>query len=599
MRKPEIVLEVIEKRGTEGKPLDRLYRTLFNREMYVKAYSEIYANEGATPPEIGRDTMDGMSEERIDKIIQKIKTETYKWQAVRRTYIPKDNGVSRPLGVPSGNDKLLQATIKFLLEAYYEPQFSDRSHGFRPNRGCHTALRQIGIKHQGANWFIEGDVKGCFDNIDHETLLGIIGDKIKDGRFLRLLRNLMKAGSVEDWKWHDSYSGTPQGGIVIPLLSNIYLDRLDKWIEEKLMPLYNRKLERGGGARKRNPEYRRLEAKRGKAKKEGNVEAYKHYGKLMKTTPTIVEDDRYRKLEYIRYADDFLLSFAGPKREAEEIKGHIRNFLKRELNLELSDEKTLITHARTGKARFLGYDLKIRQEEEKRTLNGSIWYGVPREVIERATKKYKKQDRVTYRPALLELSDYDIIQQFQTEYRGLVNYYVMAHNIAKLGKVGGMARMSLMKTLAAKHHTRFAKIAKKYMAYRNGYRVIQVEVASKGKPPLTAHFGAVPLKRNPKPYHITGKIPRIWAKRSQLIDRMLAEECEMCGVKGDIEVHHVRKLRDVNKPGRKTKPAWTHRMAAIRRKTLMTCKECHKAIHAGKHRPEWDSWKSTLESRVR
>ena len=187
MQTAETVLNVIQKRGIEGKPLDRLYRQLFNIEMYKMAYADIYANKGATTPGIDDETMDNMSTARMDRIIQKIKSETYRWQPVRRTYIPKSNGKSRPLGIPTGDDKLLQATIKILLETYYEPTFSNRSHGFRSQRGCHTALQQIGQSHRNISWFIEGDIKGCFDNIDHDIMLDILGQNIHDQRFLRLV----------------------------------------------------------------------------------------------------------------------------------------------------------------------------------------------------------------------------------------------------------------------------------------------------------------------------------------------------------------------------------------------------------------------------
>ena len=601
MQTTETVLNVIQKRGEEGKPLERLYRQLFNEAMYKKAYSEIYANKGAITPGIGKETLDGMSEERIRKIIQKVKTETYRWQPVRRTYIPKENGTERPLGIPSGDDKLLQATMKILLEAYYEPTFSKNSHGFRTGRGCHSALQQIGQSHRDVSWFIEGDIKGCFDNIDHEILMGIMADKIKDQRFLRLVKQLVKAGYIEDWKWQGTFSGTPQGGIISPLLANIYLDVFDKWIEKELMPLYNRGRNRGG--RKRNPEWRRHEYERGKAKKKGDVEAYKKYGKLMKSVPSIIDDDEYRKLKYIRYADDFLLSFAGPKSEAEEIKGQIRDFLERELGLELSTEKTLITHARSEKARFLGYDLCVMQSDERRTVNGSIWYGVPRKVITDAMRKYSRNGKAIHRAAWLANSELDIVASYQAEYRGLAQYYIMAHNIHLLNKVHWIAETSLLKTLAGKHKTSVMKMVKKHKATRlvdgREYKVIEATVERKGERPLKAHFGAIPLKRNPMPSTITDQKPTIGTNRSELIDRLQTDECEMCGAKGKVEVHHVHKLKDVNKPGRKNKPAWVHRMAAIRRKTLMTCITCHDAIHAGEHRVEWDIWKNTLESRVR
>ncbi|MDE0243508.1 MAG: reverse transcriptase domain-containing protein [Candidatus Kaiserbacteria bacterium] len=601
MQTAETVLSVIQKRGAEGKTLERLFRQLFNEKMYMKAYSEIYANKGALTPGMGEDTLDGMSREKIDRIIQKIKKETYRWQPVRRTYIPKENGGERPLGIPSGNDKLLQATMKILLEAYYEPTFSKRSHGFRSGKGCHTALMQITQSHRNVSWFIEGDIKGFFDNVDHEILLEIMATKIEDQRFLRLVKYLLKAGYFEDWKWNATYSGTPQGGVISPLLANIYLDVFDKWVEEELMPLYNRGREEQGG-RKRNPEYRKYEHARSKAKQKGDVEAYKKYGKLMKSVPTVIEDDSYRKLEYVRYADDFLLSFAGPKKEAEEIRESVRNFLEKELLLELSLEKTLITHARSEKAKFLGYELCVMQSNERRRANGQIWYGIPKEVIKDAVRKYSRNGKPIHRPEWLANNEYDIVASYQAEYRGLVQYYIMAHNVHLLTKVKWFAESSLLKTLAGKHKTSVRKMAKKHRATRKiegkTYKVLEATVSRRNKKPLTAHFGAIPLKRRIMPSTIHDNIQKRNTNRSEIIDRMLREECEMCGEKGFVEVHHVRKLKDINKPGRKEKPAWMRRMIAIRRKTLMACKDCHRAITDGKHRKEWDIWKESLESRV-
>ncbi len=601
MQKIETVLNVIQNRGEQGKSLERLYRQLFNEELYEKAYAEIYASEGSITPGSSDNTLDGMSHKRIAEIIQRVRTATYRWNPVRRTYMPKGDGRRRQLGIHSGDDKLLQAAMKILLEAYYEPQFSRRSHGFRPGRGCHTALRQIRESHRDTSWFIEGDIKGCFDTIDHETLLGIMGDKIRDQRFLNLVKHLMRAGYMEDWKWYGTYSGTPQGGIISPLLANVYLDAFDRWVEEELLPHYNygSLMEKG---RKRNPEYRHYEYKRRQAKRKRDVEAYRRYGQLMRKVPSIVDDDSYRKLEYIRFADDFLLSFAGPKSEAEEIRDRISEFLEGELNLELSIEKSLITHARDEKARFLGYDLCVMQSDERRTANGAIWLGVPREVRQKAKRKYTKNGKAVHRPELLLNSDYDIVARFQAEYRGLVQYYQMAHNVHRLQEVEWVTATSLLKTLAGKHKTTVNNIVKKHKSTRtvNGrtYRVFEATVERKGKEPLITHYGAVPLERKPDA-NITDRIVKLGKSRTELLQRLSNDECEMCGKKGKVEVHHVRKLKDVNRPGRKNRPAWVHRMSALRRKTLMTCVICHDAIHAGKHRSEWDSWKIVLESRVR
>lgn len=602
MQDAKTVLSVIQQKGEKKQPLKRLYRQLFNIDLYKVAYSQIYANDGATTPGTDGTTLDGMSVRRWERIISQLRDEKFRWKAVRRTHIAKKSGGKRPLGMPSGDDKILQTVMKLLLEAYYEPQFSDRSHGFRPGRGCQTALIQIGQKHRYSSWFIEGDIKGFFDNINHEILIDILSKDIHDGRFLNLVKRLLEAGYMEDWQWHRTYSGTPQGGIISPLLSNIYLNVFDTWVEEKLLPQYNRRSTRKR-SRRENPIYKRYGNKRYKAKKAGDISTYRLYGKLMKSIPSVIDDDSYRKLEYSRYADDFLLSFAGPKHEATEIREQIREFLARELNLELSMEKTLITNTRTEKAHFLGYDLRVMLSQDRRSVNGKMWFGVPKGVIKTAKRKYSRNGKPIHRNEWIFNSDFDIVAYFQMEYRGLVQYYIMAHNVASLNEVEWVVSTSLLKTLAAKHKSSVNKMAKKYRSTMvigdEQYRVFKVTIEREGKKPLETHFGANPLKRNPKPTQIKDYTPRIGVGRSELITRLMAEKCEMCGSKGKIEVHHVRKLKDLNKPGRKPKAAWVKLMAALRRKTLMVCKECHRAIHTGTHRSEWDSWKNILESRVR
>ncbi len=229
MQNAETVLNVIRERGERGLPLENIYRLLYNRNLYLRAYGRIYSNQGATTKGVTAETMDGMSLAKIDRIIEALRYERFRWTPVRRVNIPKPNGKTRALGIPTGPDKLLQEVIRMILEAYYEPQFSDRSHGFRPDRGCHTALGNVTTHWTGVRWFVEGDIKGCFDNIDHDVLLSVLGEKLHDNRLLRLLKYLLKAGYVEDWKSGRTLSGTPQGGIVSPLLANIYLDRLDKF----------------------------------------------------------------------------------------------------------------------------------------------------------------------------------------------------------------------------------------------------------------------------------------------------------------------------------------------------------------------------------
>lgn len=236
MRNAETVLGVIRERGKRGLPLEDVYRQLYNPDLYLRAYGRIYRNAGVLTPGTSPETVDAMSLAKIQALIAALRGERYRWTPVRRVSIPKKNGKTRPLGIPTWSDKLLQEVIRSLLEAYYEPQFSPHSHGFRPERGCHTALTQIQKGWTGTKWLIEGDIAGCFDNIDHAVLLTILRERIRDNRFLRLIEGLLRAGYCEQWRYHPTLSGTPQGGIVSPLLANLCLDRLDQFVETRLLP---------------------------------------------------------------------------------------------------------------------------------------------------------------------------------------------------------------------------------------------------------------------------------------------------------------------------------------------------------------------------
>src|SRR3954471_11513463 len=240
MQSAVTVLGVLRERGRRGLPLNELYRQLFNPQLYLLAYGRIYANHGAMTPGVTQETVDGMSQAKIGRIIDAMRHERYRFRPVRRVHIPKKNGKLRPLGLPSWSDKLVGEVVRLLLEAYYEPAFSDASHGFRRKRGCHTALRQISDTWTGTVWFIEGDISDCFGGLKHEIILGILAEKIHDQRFLRLIRNMLKAGYLEDWEYHDTLSGSPQGGVVSPILSNIYLHKLDEFVEQELIPQYTR-----------------------------------------------------------------------------------------------------------------------------------------------------------------------------------------------------------------------------------------------------------------------------------------------------------------------------------------------------------------------
>ena len=340
MRTTETILEMLRERGQQHKPLKRLYRLLRNRNLLLTAYGRIASNTGAlTPGSTPEDTIDAMSLERINQLIVTLETGDFRWKPVRRVYILKTNKKKRPLGVPGFTDKLVQEAIRLLLEAYYEPQFSDLSHGFRPHRSCHTALKQLQYTCTGTKWWVEGDIQGCFDNISHEILLNILAKDIKDDRFLKLIKQMLKAGYLEDWRYHQTYSGTPQGGICSPILANIYLHQFDKFMEQ-----LKRAYITPNPIRKINPEYNRYSQLIHQAKKRGDKEAVQRLSKAKRQLPVRDPLDPYIRINYCRYADDFIVAIIGSKAVAQEIKDEIRHFLKNHLNLMLSEEKTLITH---------------------------------------------------------------------------------------------------------------------------------------------------------------------------------------------------------------------------------------------------------------
>ncbi len=373
MQSAETVLDVIGKRGARGLPVSRLYRQLFNPHLYLVAYGRIYSNKGAMTPGVTTETADGMSLAKIGSIIGALRDEKYRWRPVKRVFIPKKNGKLRPLGLPTWSDKLVAEVVRLLLEAYYEPQFSDRSHGFRPGRGCHTALSEVVEVWKGRHWFIEGDISDCFGSLDHQVMLAILAEKIHDGRFLRLISGMLKAGYSEDWRWHATLSGSPQGGVASPILSNIYLDRLDQFVEQVLLPEHNH-----GTRRRPNPAYQAVEYAIARARRHGDREAMRELRRQRRSLPSQDPNDPdYRRLRYVRYADDWLLGFAGPRHEAEQITSRVAAFLRAELKLELSPSKTLITHAASQPARFLGYEIKVQHSDTKitrgrRAVNGAI-----------------------------------------------------------------------------------------------------------------------------------------------------------------------------------------------------------------------------------
>jgi hypothetical protein len=400
---------------------------------------------------------------------------------------------------------------------------------------------------------------------------------------------MLKAGYMEEWVYHNTYSGAPQGGIVSPLLANIVLTERDKFVEDKLIPQYTR-----GKRRKTNPQYEQGRNKARWVMKKGNWKRANEIRKIYTKLPSGKSNDpQFRRIWYIRYADDFLLGFIGTRAEAETIKKEIGNFLQ-SIKLAMSEEKTFITHALTQKARFLNYEINLMNSNEKigtvnqhrqRIINQELWFSVPKDVINRWKARVSKKGVITHRAELQNISDYDIISTYEVELQGLINYYNRAHNVYRsMNYLRHLWEHSLTKTLAAKHKTKVTAIYQKYLIFStiDRRKAIGVEIPREGKKPLRAAFGKKPIQRETHT-GIKDNIQNLYIGRNELLKRLLADTCELCGSTENVEAHHIRKLANLKKKykGRKEPPRWVKKMIAIRRKTLFVCAKCHEEIHGG------------------
>lgn len=578
---------------------ERLYRLLFNEQMYYAAYQRIYAKEGNMTKGADNATIDHMSISRIEKLIISLKDESYQPIPSRRVYIPKKNGKKRPLGIPTFNDKLLQEVVRMILEAIYEGSFDNNSHGFRPKRSCHTALQQIQKSFNGTRWFIEGDIKGFFDNINHNTLIDILRKRIDDERFLRLIRKFLNAGFIENWVFNKTYSGTPQGGIISPILANIYLDQLDTYMREYIQK-FNKGKERADNPERVKFEYGKsravlkLKAVTDREERKSIVKEIKHFDKERAKIPCGVDmDANFRRLKYVRYADDFLCAVIGTKKEAEAIKQDIKKFLAEKLSLELSDEKTLITHGRKS-AKFLGYEIYIRKSvltkrnkagRLTRPFNNKVYLKMPTQVIRKKLLDYgaleikmhngKEFYKPKHRPYLINSDDLEILERYNAEIRGIYNFYSIANNCHSLHTFKYIMEYSMYKTYASKYRSSVVQICKKYK--KDG--VFTVSYKNRKGQTLKRQFYHDGFKRKKQEYgDCYDRLPvQYFYHGTSLIDRLKANRCELCGKENvKLDMHHVRKLKDLQ-----GKEDWERHMIARKRKTIALCRSCHKKVHYG------------------
>lgn len=588
------ILERIQKNSTEHKDgiYTRLYRYLLREDIYYVAYQRLYSNKGATTKGVDDDTADGFGKAYVDQLIKDLTNGTYKPKPSRRVYIKKSNGKMRPLSIPSFRDKLLQEVIRMFLEAIYEPTFSDFSHGFRPNRSCHTALKQAKIYFTGSKWFIEGDIKGCFDNIDHNVLIKILERKIKDSKFINLIRSFLKAGYVDDFKYNETYSGCGQGGIISPILANIYLNELDKKIMEikqRFERPHQNKMTKEYSHMKSKRDYQKAKLKTAKEEDRAEILArIEKYTKELYKIPRTPDDDK--NIYFVRYADDFLIGVKGSKKDCEEIKQELHDFLKEELKLTLSAEKTLITHS-SNKALFLGYNVTVRRTQnvksvnqngkkyKQRTLNNHVELTIPFDRIEKfmfergiVTQTKANTFKSIHRKGWLYLPDYIIVERYDAELRGILNYYNLAVDYNYLGYFRYLMEYSCLATLAGKHNSTTSKIVKQY---RHGKYWSIPYLTEKGIE-KTKMLARLKDCKNGACNDYIVKHRYVKATNASIRDRLQTGKCELCGKETTepLEVHIVSKLKTLNDD----KP-WKVIMKSKRRKTLVVCPECHKVIH--------------------
>ena len=607
MRSPQNVLESLSSKACNSNyRYQRLYRNLYNPEFYLIAYQKIQAKQGNMTAGTDGKTVDGIGMKRINALIARLKDFSYQPAPARRTYIPKANGKKRPLGIPSFDDKLVQEVVRMILESIYEPTFLNTSHGFRPKRSCHTALQYVQKNFTGVKWFVEGDIKGCFDHVDHHVLVNILRRRIQDEHFIGLIWKFLKAGYMEDWVYHNTYSGTPQGSIISPILANIYLNELDVFMAQYAQTF------RQGDKRRINPAYKKpLDKRRGKqewlkrnehkisqeqkAAVKAEIDEINQY---LRTIPYVDPmDDGYKRLVYVRYADDFLIGVIGSKADARQVKIDVGMFIREQLHLELSQEKTLITHG-TDFAQFLSFQITTSKEQNstrtkagyvKRSYTGRIKLYVPKEKWLKRLLSYgalkihydkdngnKEIWEPVCRSSLRNLDDLEILNQYNAEIRGLYNYYRIAHNATVLNNFLYVMKYSMYKTFAGKYRTSMRKIIQKYTKNRDF--VITYQGKSGEKSVVFYNQG---MRRDT---HVSATDPDIIGRAREnrnytsLVQRLRGCQCEWCGATDvEIEIHHVKKLKDLS--GR---AEWERHMIARRRKTMALCHNCHVKLHAGK-----------------
>ena len=582
------ILEVLKSKNAKNPEWINkdLYRIFYKKDLFVLAYERIKSKAGNMTKGTTGENLDGISISWIDKTIQDFRNwRTLKFSPGIVTKIPKKNGKMRTLCVAPPREKVIQEAIRLILEAIYDPPegtiFQSCSHGFRANKSCHTALKDIKYKWAGIKWFIEGDIVSFFDEIDHHILINLLRKKIEDEKFIGLMWKYLRAGYSEGNSVHKvaNLSGTPQGGILSPLLSNIYLNEFDKYVI-KLIHEHN-----VGKNRKINPRYSRLRYEIGREKDPRRIkELVKEW---RKTPSTLSQDHSYIRIRYVRYADDWIIGINGSKNLASEIREKAESFLKEELKLKLNLEKTFIRYAKAEKATFLGIEIStnvnkenhlvVRGGKKVRLLSDCIQLNVNMDRLVKRLHDAGICDGLgfpTCRKSHINFDDWEIINTFNSILLGISNYYSFVNNRSQLGRVQYIIQYSAAKTLAGKHKTSLSKIFETYgknLAVNYGK---DKEVSIRMDIDWTKKSMNFKVSMWEKSAVIDGLRNKMRVTRSRL-----GSPCVLCGSVDRVQMHHVRHIR---KSGVKYGGFYRY-LGAINRKQVPLCKKHHVDVHNGKY----------------
>jgi group II intron reverse transcriptase/maturase len=576
-----------------------LYKLIKDRDLLIASYESIKSNKGSLSLATSMsESIDGFNLDRIDRLSIALGNESWTPRPAKRVYIPKTNKKNlRPLGIQGVEEKLVQSNVRFILEAIYEPIFSNQSHGFRPKRGCHSALKSIDQTYDGIKYVVEGDIKGMFDNVHHGILLQLLRKKIKDEKFIRLIQKLLNAGYMEkEPVLIKPLTGTPQGSIVSPILSNIYLHELDVYMQKTWIT--SRKYARN---HTKDKTYASLSYKIKKKQKEinlttspldrkNNIKELKRLRIEKLNHPYIQETSKNIRVLYIRYADDFIVGVSGPFSLANKIKSSIGNFIKKELALELSEDKTLVTDINRKPALFLGYNIRIDTSKKikkvymqgrtpfmKRTTGSFVRLEAPlNRIINRLALNSFCDSKgfPTPKRQWVPFDDYDIIKAYNSVYMGYLGYYSGAHNINSLYRIRYIMKFSLAMTLASKHRSSIKKLFKKHGPWlkleaipEKGIREIQFYNKKLSKNSICWQTSKTSFRSMEN---------FIIGKRTQ---SKLDGVCCICG-NASVHNHHIRHVRKQPKNSQKT---FESLMGLINRKQIPVCHGCHVNIHAGRY----------------